>query len=516
MWSDRFRRAPERRGPGGRPTAGRQAKRICLAAAAAGLFGPGMAAAAPERPRLSLTIGVQAGCSRELSARLADRAAPVRRDAYVVVLADAGIEPGMVGRALAAVSAPAVDALNRSLHERLGDKILLDYREALQGFLAELSEEDLGFICREAAARGVPVSISRDQAIELPPMERGRSRRLDASNLRTTVDPQEWPPLGLDRIDQRLLDLDFRFRTLQSGKNVHVYVIDSGIFALHDDFKVGLTSRVVHDAVPQLDTASPGDCHGHGTAVASIVGGKRHGIARQATLHSVRVFSCASSKTSVSRVIKAVDWVTGQRTKFPMRPIVVNMSLGSQDKVVLAPGEVSVFAHLNAAVTTSIGKRITYVIAAGNNSANSPVSACNVSPARVLPAITVSNSVPTSDGRSGTANQGSCVDLFAPGVNIDVAGNGGVADETTLNGTSMAAPHVAGVAALVLQGNPAATPDQVWNAINAAATTRAKIPPWCGIANISAGTPEKLLHWGSGSTDGKIDQYPYAANTPVC
>lgn len=513
MRSDRYRSSPARGGCRDGAGAGRSLGRLGLVAMAAAVLA--MPAAAPGRPRASLPLGPEPGCGPELSARPATRA-----EDYVVVLGGSGAD---FDKRRSAVSARAVEALDRRLHERLGDKILLDYEEALNGFLAALSAEDLGFICREAAAVGVPVSIARDEVIELPPMVEGRSRRLDAKVMRLSVSSDLWPPLGLDRIDQRLLELDFQFNPSRSGLGVHVYVIDSGIYAAHDDFKgvSGLT-RVVHEVVPQLDTATAataaanaGDCLGHGTAVASIIGGKRHGIARKAALHSVRVFGCANT-TSVGRVIKAVDWVTGQRAAHSGWPMVVNMSVSSVERVVQAQGETSsVFGHLNSAVENSIKKRITYVIAAGNNSANSSVSACNVSPALVLTAITVSNTVARSDGRSTAANQGPCVDIFAPGVDIDVAGRNNPTEEKTLSGTSMAAPHAAGVAALILEGHQGYTATDVWNAIDFAATTRAKIPAWCGIANIASNTQEKLLHWGSGSADGRTDEFPKAA-TPAC
>jgi subtilisin family serine protease len=177
----------------------------------------------------------------------------------------------------------------------------------------------------------------------------------------------------------------------------------------------------------------------------------------------------------------------------------------------LEPGESSAFVLLDEAIQKSIAAGVTYVIAAGNNTG----SACDVSPARVPEAITVSSIIPQSDGRPPTANQFGCVDIFAPGVNITVATPTG---KTTAEGTSIAAPHVAGVAALYMQRHSGVKPPDVWKAISAAATTRARVPPWCGIGNIDTenGTPELLLHWGSARADGQIDANPYARDTPPC
>ncbi|MDQ4076365.1 MAG: S8 family peptidase, partial [Chloroflexota bacterium] len=225
---------------------------------------------------------------------------------------------------------------------------------------------------------------------------------------------------------------------------VHAYIIDSGIHLSHGEFGGRAVSGF--DAV---DGGSADDCNGHGTHVAGTVGGATYGVAKDVKLYAVRVLDCrGSSPTSV--VIAGVDWVTANHVK----PAVANMSLGGGRS-----------SALDEAVGNSIAAGVTYAVAAGNSSRN----ACFFSPARVGAAITV-GSTDASDARSSFSNWGRCLDIFAPGSEITSAWDTGNSAVKTISGTSMASPHVAGVAALYLERNGSASPAEVRDAIVSGAT----------------------------------------------
>jgi subtilisin family serine protease len=190
--------------------------------------------------------------------------------------------------------------------------------------------------------------------------------------------------------------------------------------------------------------------------VAGTIGGATHGVAKGASLVAVRVLDCAGSGSNAG-VIAGIDWVTAHHQAG--RPAVANMSLGG-----------GVSTALDSAVSRSISDGVSYAVAAGNgNAAGTPQNACNYSPARVPAALTVAASGRT-DTPASFSNYGNCVDLFAPGVGITSDWYTARTATNTISGTSMATPHVAGVAALYLQGAPAATPATVAAAITAATT----------------------------------------------
>ncbi len=245
-----------------------------------------------------------------------------------------------------------------------------------------------------------------------------------------------------------------------TGSGVRAYVIDTGILTSHRQF--GSRASAVYDAFG----GNGQDCNGHGTHVAGTIGGSTYGVAKSARLRAVRVLDCGGSGPT-SGVIAGVEWVTANHIK----PAVANMSLGG-----------GASTSLDMAVNNSINAGVTYAVAAGNENQN----ACNVSPARVGNALTV-GSTTSSDARSSFSNFGTCVDLFAPGSSITSAWSTSTTATRTISGTSMASPHVAGVAALYLQSDTGASPATVRDAIIDAATTDR-------LSGIGSGSPNRLLY----------------------
>lgn len=246
---------------------------------------------------------------------------------------------------------------------------------------------------------------------------------------------QQNPTWGLDRVDQRNLPLDRQFNPAYNGQNVTTYVIDTGVMVEHSDF--GGRARHGYDFVDNDAVAQ--DCNGHGTHVAGTIAGSEYGVAKQAAVVGVRVLNCAGSGT-IAGVIAGVDWVAGQQ---PGQTKIGNMSLGG-----------GASQALDDAVNRAVGRGVFMAVAAGNNNAD----ACNYSPARAAQVFTVGSST-SADQRSGFSNFGNCVEIFAPGSDIKSAWNNG--GSNTISGTSMASPHVAGVAALYLQQQPALSPAQL-------------------------------------------------------
>jgi subtilisin family serine protease len=277
-------------------------------------------------------------------------------------------------------------------------------------------------------------------------MRDARVLRLEPDGIATTSATQSNATWGIDRIDQRSLPLSGTYTYSNTGSGVNAYIIDTGILLSHNDFG----GRAVSGYTSITDGNGTNDCNGHGTHVAGTVGGTTWGVAKAVKLVAVRVLNCSGSGTW-SGVIAGMDWVTAKHVK----PAVANMSLGGGAN-----------SSVDDAVRRMVAAGVATAVAAGNgNQGGREQDACKYSPARVAEAMTVGATTKT-DSKTSWSNFGSCVNLFAPGAGITSAWIGSSSTETkTISGTSMAAPHVAGVAALHLQSNPGHSATQTHNAV---------------------------------------------------
>jgi subtilisin family serine protease len=329
-------------------------------------------------------------------------------------------------------------SLTTKLAEVDGGEVVDTFAE-VDAFLLEATETE----AKELAAEDGVAFVEQNAVVSL-----------DATQTNAT-----W---GLDRIDQRNRPLSGTYTYNYTGAGVHAYIIDTGIRATHSQF----SGRVGNGYDFVQNDSTPQDGNGHGTHVAGTVGGTIHGVAKNVTLHGVRVLDNAGSGTTAG-VINGINWVKANAIK----PAVANMSLGG-----------GYSASLNNAVASAVSSGVTFAVAAGNESTN----ACNRSPASTPSAITVGATTST-DARAGYSNYGTCVDIFAPGSSITSAWSTSNSATNTISGTSMATPHVAGAVALYLQANPNASTTAVANWVVSNATTGV-------VTNPGSGSPNRLLY----------------------
>ena len=348
---------------------------------------------------------------------------------FIVRLKDSASDPAARGREIAAGH---------------GGQLLHAYQRALKGFAVSVPA---------AAVDGFLQAMEHHPLVDL----------VEPDTIATAVGTvQSGATWGLDRSDQRALPLSGTYTYDTTGAGVHAYIIDTGLRATHVEFQ----GRVLAGYNAINDGGGTNDCHGHGTHVAGTVGGTTWGMAKDVSLTPVRVLGCDGSGY-VSDIVAGVDWMVANA----VLPAVANMSIGG-----------SASSTLDAAVAKAVSAGITVAVAAGNSN----VDACTASPAREPSALTV-GATDSGDARASYSNWGTCLDVFAPGSSITSASYSSDTGAAVMSGTSMASPHVAGLAALFLQSNPTATPATVATSIKSAATTGV-------VGNAGSGSPNALLY----------------------
>jgi len=330
-----------------------------------------------------------------------------------------------------------------SVARELGIQTKFTYRSIFRGFSAGLNERQIQ-------------ALSRNPQIDF--IEKDGAVSISETQLSAT-----W---GIDRVDQRLLPRSGSYVYGSKGENVRTYIVDTGVLSTHQEF----TGRMLSGYTVFADGRGSSDCNGHGTHVAGTVAGTTYGVAKKSLVVPVRVLDCNGSGLW-SGVVAGLDWISANHPSGTSG--VANMSLGGGANTTV-----------DNAVARLINAGVTVVVAAGNSTAD----ACNSSPARVPSAITVAAST-SSDVLASYSNFGRCVDIIAPGSSITSAWYTGVSATSTISGTSMASPHVAGAAALILEsGN--ASPSTV-NSTLIANSTLNRIT--LSSAAVTASTPNRML-----------------------
>ncbi len=388
-----------------------------------------------DKFRHALNEDADPAAAPKTPASMLEAALETVKDRYIVVF-----KPGT----LSGAKAKSTSVMRSSLKSEFGADTHFTYSHAIEGAAVTIKDKD---------------ALKR---LENDP----RVAYVVPDGVVTLGETQSNPTWGLDRIDQASPALDHAYTYEGTGRDVHVYVIDSGVYSGHNEF----TGRILDGIDFVDDDMDPEDCHGHGTHVAGTILGTVFGVAKEAYLHPVRVFACDNLFAQDSTVIAAVDWVTANFEY----PAVADMSIyGPRNQA------------LDDAVKASIAAGVFFGVCAGNTGFGT-IDACTQSPAAVPEAMAVTASDNT-DTMSSQTGYGSCVDIIAPGVDIESAGLGLPDAVDTKTGCSQATPHVVGAAALLLGGRPDMTPAEITTEILSAATVGA-------VATPDTGTPNLLLN----------------------
>ncbi|HDS1197526.1 TPA: S8 family peptidase [Shewanella algae] len=362
-----------------------------------------------------------------------------------------------------------VSAYASSMGARLANEHGIEVRQnfgnSLNGVLVKANAAQIQSLLKDPNIK----YVEQDQRVSIEPMVEAAGDQGGAT----------W---GLDRIDQRDLPLNSNYHYDYDGSGVTAFVIDTGVRNTHNEF--GGRASSGYDFIDNDNDSS--DCNGHGTHVAGTIGGSTYGVAKNVNIVGVRVLNCSGSGTN-SGVISGINWVKNNA----QGPSVANMSLGG-----------GASQALDDAVNAAVAAGISFVVAAGNDNSN----ACNYSPARAANAVTVGSTTST-DSRSSFSNYGTCLDIYAPGSSITSAWYNSNSATNTISGTSMASPHVAGVAALYLAENPALSPTQLTNLL----VSRA---PSGKVGDAKTGSPNKLLYSLAGDDGGCGNDCP-SDDTPL-
>ncbi|MBK5187407.1 MAG: S8 family serine peptidase [Gemmatimonadaceae bacterium] len=381
-----------------------------------------------------------AGCIGILSlAACNDATAPSPKQSATPKTPVSGVSADVWAGHYIVVLKPGAPSSEAVVHRHALSKMLTmdqHFKTVLHGFSAAVSDEDLDSLRTDPDVE----SIEPDRFVHQFSTETGMG----------------W---ALDRVDQHLRPLNGSFAYAATGYGVNIYVVDGGVRYTHTEF--GGRAHFAYDALG----GNGSDCNGHGTGVAGVAAGSVHGIAKSATIWSVRVFPC-SGTTPLSTILAGIDWVTAHHRS----PAVANLSLGAASAPIL-----------DSAVARSIRSGVSYVVAGGNNGGD----ACAMSPGRLKTVINI-GATDAYDARTSWSNYGSCIAMFAPGVSVAAPDYYSDIALSSWNGTSFAAPMVTGAVALYLQGHPTASPATVRSAIVGNTTT--------SVLTNTAGSANKLLY----------------------